>query len=53
MTKDELIEKLKECAELAKGDREIAHIEADDALLVFINDPEITAAYEAFEKWHA
>ena len=35
------------------GDEEIAHVKADEALLEFINDPEITEAFDAIEKWYA
>jgi hypothetical protein len=50
MTKDELITRLKKAEEL---DRETYHIQADDLLLEFINDPEITAAYNAMNKWYS
>lgn len=33
-------------------DRESAHGAADDALLVYINDPEITAAFAAIPKYY-
>lgn len=51
MTKEELLTELKRCA--VKGDAEIAHGDADDALIAFINDAEIKAAYDAVEKWYA
>lgn len=51
MTKEELIVKLKECSE--NGDLEQAHIDADDALLEYINDPEITQAFNSCEKWYS
>jgi len=51
MTKDELLERLRACAK--NGDTEIAHSDADDALIEYINDPEITEAYEAVSKWYA
>lgn len=35
------------------GDIESAHYCADEALLEFIGDKEITVAYEAIEKWYA
>lgn len=51
MTKDELLEKL---SALAEGhDSEHAHAEADKALIEFIDDDEITAAYQSVEKWYA
>jgi hypothetical protein len=43
MTRDELIAKLRACKdESYSGDFEKAHAEADDALLAYINDPEVT-----------
>jgi hypothetical protein len=50
MTKEELLEKLRS---FNTGDSEVDHINADDALLEFINDPEVTVAFEAIEKWWA
>lgn len=35
------------------GDTEYAHETADKALLAFINDPEVTAAFDALKKWYA
>ena len=51
MTKRELIRKLIECAQ--NGDTEAAHGDADDALIAFIDDPEIETAYREVEKWYA
>lgn len=51
MTKEELLRVLAECA--TNYDQEVAHSRADDALLEYIGDPEITAAFNAFEKWYA
>jgi hypothetical protein len=51
MTKEELIARLKEYAEL--HDAEIAHINADAALIDFINDPDVTAAFNAIDRWYA
>lgn len=31
----------------------MGHIEADKALLAFINVPDVSTAYEAVRKWHA
>lgn len=50
MTKAELLEKLRACN---TGDEEVDHANADDALLEFINDPEVTVAFEAIDKWYA
>jgi hypothetical protein len=35
------------------GDHEVIHIEADEALLTFIDDDAVRAAYEALLRWHA
>ena len=55
MTKTKLINKLKELADQdeAESDPEMDHLKADDLLLGFINDPEITAAFGAVRKWYA
>lgn len=61
MTKEELIEKLKAIkAEQVKNrisdsycDPEADHLNADELLLEFINDPEVTKAFEYIEKWYA
>lgn len=50
LTKQELLEKL---AGLDDGDREVAHLNADSLLIQFINDPEITKAYERIDKWYS
>ena len=34
-------------------DQEMAHVDADDALLEFIGDEDITRAWNAIEKWYA
>lgn len=51
MTKDELLKELRRCQQ--NDDREEAHSDADTAILKFINDKEIEAAYDAVEKWYA
>jgi hypothetical protein len=53
MTKEELLEKLEQCAELDKRDPEAAHSDADELLIDYIDDPEIKEAYESFGKWYA
>ena len=50
MTKAELLVKLKE---INTGDPDVDHHRADELLLEFINDGEISEAYEAIEKWYA
>lgn len=53
MTKEELLTLLKKLEVISLHDKEVAHGEADDALIEYINDPEIKDAYEAIEKWYA
>jgi hypothetical protein len=50
MTKEELIANLATCH---SGDIEVDHGRADDFLLAYINDPEITEAFDLIEKWYA
>lgn len=51
MTKEQLLKLLADFA--MNSDCEAAHADADDALLAFINDDEISAAFNAIEKWYA
>ena len=51
LTKEALLVKLKACADL--HDPEAAHGEADDLLTQYINDAEITEAYDRIPKWYA
>ena len=51
MTREELLARLREC--IANADAEACHLEADRALLDYINDPEVTALYGQAEKWYA
>lgn len=51
LTKDELLERLRECAQ--DSDREAAHGAADEALLDYIDDFEITDTYNEVDKWYA
>lgn len=52
MTKEELIAKLK-AINNNNHDPEVAHGEADDALIEYINDAEVKEAYDAIHKWYA
>ncbi|MGH7783406.1 MAG: hypothetical protein ACREO5_06165 [Candidatus Binatia bacterium] len=52
MTKHELVERLKSIAETS-GDPEAEHSRADKALLEYIADKEVSAAFDAVEKWYA
>lgn len=51
LTRDELLKELKDLS--GHYDAEVAHASADDLLLKFINDEEITAAFENIERWYA
>ena len=51
MTKADLIKRLGELRD--DGDVEANHEEADRLLLGFINDPDITAAFDDVRKWYA
>lgn len=51
MTREELIAALNALA--ADSDKEVAHIAADALLLAYVNDPEITAAFEAVGGWYS
>lgn len=62
MTKEELLAYLLEIKEgnlrdrdgrSMKGDEEVQHIFADQALLDYINDPQITEAFSSIRKWYA
>lgn len=48
-----LIEQLKSLEEQSKSDTETAHQEADDLLLEFINDEEISEIYGRIQKYYA
>jgi hypothetical protein len=54
MTREEAIEKLKECQK--NGDTEAAHSEADDVLCQLLNAlgyAIVVAEYEKIDKWYA
>ena len=51
MTKDELLEKLTWLA--MSDDIEDAHGKVDDALLDYINDPDITKAFNDVPRWYS
>lgn len=48
-----LLEQLKAAAELSETDTEAGHQEADDLLLAFINDEEISELYGKVHKYYA
>ncbi len=49
MTKKELLEALEECEK--NRDYEVAHSKADDALLEYIDDQDISAAFNQDGLW--
>ncbi|CPW92546.1 Uncharacterised protein [Mycobacteroides abscessus subsp. bolletii] len=49
-TKSELMQKLRELHDVGLSDPEMAHSEADNFLVRYLNDPEITAAYGRIRK---
>lgn len=53
MTKEELIEKLKTLNGRPEYDIEQDHKDADQLLLEYINDKEITEAFNSVEKWYS
>ncbi len=55
MTKDELLAKLAkiQADDNVHNDTEVTHINADEALLEFINDAEIEAAFREIPRWYA
>jgi len=53
MTKKQLKEKLEFIAKNMNRDPEAAHGRADDALLEYINDKDITNAFSNVNKWYA
>jgi len=52
MSKDELLALLHRLAKEDK-DNEYDHMDADKALLDYINDPAVTRAFEDIGKWYA
>ena len=48
MTIEELVKALEN---LSGGEED--HMEADDLLLTFIDNPEVTRAFERIDKWYA
>lgn len=53
MTIKELIARLQAIEENLGNDEEVAHLEADSALLEYINDSDVTNAYDQIGKWYA
>lgn len=53
MTKQELIDGLCRMAATSDQDHEMAHTNADRLLLEFINDSDVTEAFDAIDKWYS
>ena len=60
MTKEELIQKLNEISTrkcvimgIETVDKEYNHIDADNLLLEYINDTDVTKAFNNIKKWYA
>lgn len=53
MTREELLKKLRELQTLSEDDEEIAHADADYALLEYIGDAEVSAAFSKIKRWYA
>lgn len=49
----ELIEELKKIKQKDTDDLEENHIDADNLLLRFINNKEVSRAYNSIKKWYA
>ena len=50
ISRKELLERL---ADLQEADPELAHIEADEAIMNYINDKEVEEAFDLLEKWYS
>lgn len=50
MTREELLVRLRAAR---AEDEETGHVDADEALLEYIDDPEVTRLFEALPKWYA
>lgn len=51
--KNELVAQLIIISSVYWDDPEVAHSEADDLLLAYINEPDVEAAFNDVEKWYA
>lgn len=52
MSRDELLERLKALRAMTGNDPTDCHMDADQLLVDYIGDAEISAAYEKVEKWY-
>ena len=53
MNKQDLLEILRYIREELKEDEERSHLAADEALLDYINDDDVTKAFNMIKKWYA
>lgn len=53
ITKEELITELEKLVKTENDDYETTHAKADMLLIQYINDEEITEAYDNVGKWYA
>ena len=53
ISRDELLKILEEAAAMSSWNEERAHIDADMALLDYINDDEIRQAFDRVDRWYA
>jgi hypothetical protein len=53
VTIKELRDRLREIAERPLNDPEISHGEADDLLIEYIGDEEVSKLFNKIEKWYA
>jgi hypothetical protein len=49
LTKEQLLDKLRQCFE---DDPVASHVQADQALLEYIGDDDVSDAFHAIEKWY-
>jgi hypothetical protein len=53
VTREELLARLGALYNNGEYDEEMAHFRADEALIAYINDADVSAAYNKIEKWYA
>jgi len=53
MNLQSLLLRLKEAARLSEDDMELGHLEADKALIDYINNPKVEEAYDEVVKHYA
>ena len=53
MKREDLLASLRVLVEDSKRDCEGAHIRADEILIEYLNDPEITALWNEMNRWYS